>query len=100
MSLSLGQVERKTPTRRELSHYKEPEEVARDNAQSLEHRRKTFIHWLELIESTREDLSTFAVEAELYEVPKVISNCMVSLGEAFSKLEFRAKALGINVNKK
>ena len=70
-------------------------EERKANAQEL---HAFFADTLRIVDTARADLSAYARLAVVYECPKVITNCLVSLSECYSKLDFLAKSKDINID--
>lgn len=67
---------------------------------AAKHRAFTFDRLLKASIACRSELIKYVKEAELYQFPKELRNCYVSLGEFISKIQLIALSLGIDSDSK
>lgn len=79
---------------------KDKQEIKEDMLKAEKHRAYTFDRLLKASITCRSELIKFVKEAELYQFPKELRNCYVSLGEFISKIELIALSFGINSDSK
>lgn len=79
---------------------KDKQEIKEDMLKAEKHRAYTFDRLLKASITCRSELIKYVKEAELYQFPKELRNCYVSLGEFISKIELIALSFGINSDSK
>lgn len=73
---------------------KDKQEIKQDMLEATKHRAFTFDRLLKASVTCRSELIKFVKEADLYQFPKELRNCYVSLGEFISKIQLIALSLG------
>ena len=76
------------------TNQKDKQKISEDMKKAAKHRAFTFDRLLKASITCRSELIKFVKEADLYQFPKELRNCYVSLGEFISKIQLIALSLG------